>query len=115
MDKRAFASIDEIAEQEGDRIITVPQACDMLSVCRITLYKLIHAGDIPAFRLARGGRWKSRTQDLEEWLETNQAGGCDEEANCRLGAPGFRTRASSVARKPEATFITFPGQLFHPV
>jgi len=75
MDKRAFASINEITEQEGDRIISVPQACDMLSVCRTTLYKLIHTGDIPAFRLARGGRWKFRTQDLEEWLETKQARG----------------------------------------
>jgi len=75
MANRGTASIYDTTDREGDRIISVPQACDMLSVCRSTLYKLIHAGDIPAFRLARGGRWKFRTQDLEEWLETKQARG----------------------------------------
>lgn len=54
-------------------IISVREACKFLSVHRNTLYKLIREGEIPAFRLIRGGRWRFRKQDLEEWLHDRQA------------------------------------------
>lgn len=58
----------------GDReVMSVPEACSFLDVHRNTLYKLINEGEIPAFRLTRGGRWKFRRSDLEEWLEDRQA------------------------------------------
>ena len=53
--------------------MSVPQACNFLDVHRNTLYKLINEGEIPAFRLRTGGRWKFRRRDLEEWLEDRQA------------------------------------------
>jgi excisionase family DNA binding protein len=53
--------------------MSVPEACSFLDVHRNTLYKLINEGEIPAFRLTRGGRWKFRRRDLEEWLEDRQA------------------------------------------
>lgn len=58
---------------EGAEIISVREACRFLSVHRNTLYKLIREGEIPAFRLMRGSRWRFRKNDLEEWLEDRQA------------------------------------------
>jgi excisionase family DNA binding protein len=56
-------------------IITVEEACRFLGIHRNTLYKLIQAREIPAFRLARGGRWKFRRSELEQWLEDKLARG----------------------------------------
>ncbi len=54
-------------------IMSVTEACDFLAVHRNTLYKLITEGEIPAFRLTTGGRWKFRRGDLEDWLTDRQA------------------------------------------
>jgi excisionase family DNA binding protein len=54
-------------------IISLPEACKFLGVHRNTLYKLIEAGEIPAFRLMKGGRWKFRKKELEQWLEDKQS------------------------------------------
>ncbi len=74
---KAFALADSgpaAARLPEDRdIMSVPQACDFLNVHRNTLYKLINEGEIPAFRLTTGGRWKFRRRELEEWLEDRQA------------------------------------------
>ncbi len=64
----------EVPERLDDpEIISVRQACKLLNVHRNTLYKLIREGEIPAFRLIRGGRWRFRKQDLEDWLHDRQA------------------------------------------
>jgi len=57
----------------GGEIIAVREACRFLNVHRNTLYKLIREGEIPAFRLMRGSRWRFRKNELEEWLENRQA------------------------------------------
>jgi excisionase family DNA binding protein len=54
-------------------IISVPEACKFLGVHRNTIYKLIQAGEIPAFRMMTGGRWKFRKSELEQWLEDKQS------------------------------------------
>jgi excisionase family DNA binding protein len=54
-------------------ILSVPEACAFLAVHRNTLYKLIGEGEIPAFRLSTGGRWKFRRTDLEDWLADRKA------------------------------------------
>ena len=59
-------------ENESD-ILSVPEACRFLSVHRNRLYKLIRAGELPAFRLITGGHWRFRKGDLSEWLETRRA------------------------------------------
>jgi excisionase family DNA binding protein len=66
--------VQSLAENiEQVEIISVTQACRFLGVHRNTLYKLISEGEIPAFRLTTGGRWKFRKSELEEWLENRQA------------------------------------------
>ena len=75
----AFSNAVRKEERVGDRpaattdIISVPQACAFLGVHRNTLYKLITEGNLPAFRLTAGGRWKFRKSDLEDWVENRQA------------------------------------------
>lgn len=54
-------------------IISLPEACSFLGVHRNTLYRLIEVGEIPAFRLMKGGRWKFRKHELEQWLEDKQS------------------------------------------
>lgn len=54
-------------------IMSVPEACKFLGVHRNTLYKLIQEGEIPAFRMTRGGRWKFRRAELHQWLEDKQS------------------------------------------
>lgn len=63
---------EEIEAQVPKEVLSVPEACAFLGVYRNTLYKLIREGEIPAFRLITGGRWKFRKQDLEQWLEDRQ-------------------------------------------
>lgn len=54
-------------------MMSVAQACTFLAIHRNTLYKLISEGEIPAFRLTKGGRWKFRRTDLEDWLTDRKA------------------------------------------
>lgn len=55
-------------------IMSVNEASSFLSIHRNTLYRLIHSGEVPAFRLSRGGPWKFRKGDLFDWIEVKQAG-----------------------------------------
>ena len=59
-------------EESGSGIISLGEACRFLGVHRNTLYKLIQAQEIPAFRMTAGGPWKFRKRDLEQWLEDKQ-------------------------------------------
>jgi excisionase family DNA binding protein len=71
----ALRNSDAIAGPPGGEadILSVPEACKFLRVHRNTLYKLIRDGELPAFRLMQGGRWRFRKRDLEQWLEDCQA------------------------------------------
>ena len=53
-------------------VISAPEACELLSVHRNTLYRLIQSGQLPAFRLIPGGRWRFCRQELEQWIEDRQ-------------------------------------------
>ena len=48
------------------------EICDLLQVSQSTLYKLIRAGRIPAFRI--GSDWRFRRDVIERWM-TEQAMG----------------------------------------
>jgi excisionase family DNA binding protein len=66
-------NLDSVEEGTPADIISVPDACKFLGVHRNTLYKLIQAGELPAFRMMTGGRWKFRKKELEQWLEDKQS------------------------------------------
>jgi len=60
-------------DTEKTAIISVRDACKFLGVHRNTLYKLIQAGELPAFRMMTGGRWKFRKKELEQWVEDKES------------------------------------------
>ena len=61
------------ASNASNRIISVAEACELLGISRSTLYKLIRIGEIPAFKLSQGGRWRFEQRDLEVWLEDRKS------------------------------------------
>ena len=61
------------ADNASSKIISVAQACEMLGISRSTLYKLIRIGEVPAFKLSQGGRWRFEQRDLEVWLEDRKS------------------------------------------
>jgi excisionase family DNA binding protein len=69
----AFKENRASAPSRSSEIMSVTQASAFLAIHRNTLYKLITEGEIPAFRLTTGGRWKFRRSDLEDWLADRQA------------------------------------------
>lgn len=69
----ALSSLETTSSAPESDILSLPEACKFLRVHRNTLYKLIRDGELPAFRLMQGGRWRFRKRDLEQWLEDCQA------------------------------------------
>lgn len=60
-------------EAVTSEVIPVQEACAMLGISRGTLYRLIRVGEIPAFKLSKGGRWRFKRRDLESWLEDRKS------------------------------------------
>ena len=51
----------------NEKFLTVEEACYELHLGKSTLYKLIHAGDIPAVKL--GAKWLIRESDLGNYIQ----------------------------------------------
>ncbi len=51
--------------------LTTDEVLDILRVNARTLYRLIHAGGLPAVRVGR--QWRFRRSDLEQWLSRDRA------------------------------------------
>ena len=47
-------------------ILTTKEACSLLKTQRLTLYKLVKSGEIPAFRMGRA--WKFERTAIEAWI-----------------------------------------------
>lgn len=45
-----------MAEQEAPRFLTVAEVADLLRVSKMTVYRMVHSGDIPAVRVGRSFR-----------------------------------------------------------
>lgn len=50
-----------------DKSISIQEAAEILSVHRVTVYRLIRSGKLPAFRVGR--IWRIREKDLEKITE----------------------------------------------
>ena len=59
-------------------LMTIDEAARYLKVCRKTLYRWLRAGRLKGYRVGR--QWRLRRADLDRWLEENQAGESDREA-----------------------------------
>jgi excisionase family DNA binding protein len=47
-------------------VLTVNDLCDYLKVHPSTIYRLIKAGELPAFRI--GSDWRFNVEEIEQWL-----------------------------------------------
>jgi excisionase family DNA binding protein len=58
------------AALDSTEIIILSDLADYLQCHPSTLYQLVNAGKIPAFRL--GGEWRFRRSELDEWIARRQ-------------------------------------------
>ena len=56
---------------EVREVMDIREASEYLGVSRAGLYKYIHEGRIPAFKL--GNRWKFKKSVLDQWMEKQSA------------------------------------------
>jgi excisionase family DNA binding protein len=50
----------------GYELLTVKKVCELLQVHHTTVYRLIKAGKIPAFKI--GADWRFRKDLIERWM-----------------------------------------------
>lgn len=53
-------------KKRSDNIMTVPEVAEYLTMHKITVYKLIKAGIIPAFKI--GGQWRFKKSTIDSWI-----------------------------------------------
>lgn len=52
-------------------ILTLPQVASFLKVTERTIYRLVAAKKIPAFKV--GGTWRFSTADIQKWIAQQSA------------------------------------------
>jgi excisionase family DNA binding protein len=70
---RAFDLLnkEQQLERELDRLLTMDEAADILSVSKSTLRRLDKAGFVKCYRIGTGKHRRFRKKDLLEYLEKN--------------------------------------------
>lgn len=56
----------------ADKLITVRQLQELLGVDRVTIYRLLDAGQLPGFKV--GGQWRFSRAEIEAWLARQRGG-----------------------------------------
>ncbi len=77
-------------------ILTVREVAAYLRLHAVTVYRMAQSGDLPAFRVGRG--WRFKRDQIEEWLANHQT------ANSKTGLPAdgpgrARTERPRAARR----------------
>jgi excisionase family DNA binding protein len=52
------------------RLLTLPEAADLLQVSTRTLQRMIRRNDLPAFKV--GGQWRVRESQLTRWIRARE-------------------------------------------
>ncbi len=65
------------------RLLTLPEAAELLHVSTRTLQRMIRRRDLPAFKV--GGQWRLRESQLTEWIERRE----NSSAGLNKGDPDF--------------------------
>jgi excisionase family DNA binding protein len=55
---------------DGLRLLTLPEAADLLQVSTRTLQRMIRRNELPAFKV--GGQWRVRESQLTRWIEVRE-------------------------------------------
>jgi excisionase family DNA binding protein len=55
---------------QGFRLLTLPEAADLLQVSTRTLQRMIRRNELPAFKV--GGQWRVLESQLTRWIEARE-------------------------------------------
>jgi len=64
-------------------IMTLSQVAEYLLCHRITIYRLLWRGQIPAFQLR--SNWRFRLEEVDRWIDGRQVAPVEVEARQRMG------------------------------
>ena len=54
-----------------DKWETLEQIADYLQISTSSIYKMVQAGRIPAYKVGR--QWRFKKQEIDEWVESNKS------------------------------------------
>ena len=63
------------AEQEREKLLTVAEVAERLGVSRVTAYRLVQSGILPAYRVGpndAAGPLRVNARELDEWLDSRR-------------------------------------------
>jgi len=66
--KKDYFYYDESLEEVENEYLTPKEVMNLLYIGRNTFYKLVHSGELPAFRI--GKQWRIRHDDLYAFLKS---------------------------------------------
>ena len=58
-----------MANEDKGKFLTVAEVADIMRVSKMTVYRLVHAGDLPAVRVGRSFRVNERA--VSEYLDSS--------------------------------------------
>ena len=91
--------IARVRPMNNDALLTMNEVCGYLRVETRTVYRLIHAGRIPAIRV--GNLWRFRKSDIDAWLESPQP--VRTAAEPRAQAPAGSVAPAPASSRPRVT------------
>ncbi len=59
-------------KKEEIEVLTVEEVANLLKLSKITIYRLIKTGEIPAYKI--GASWRINKKDLELYIEAKKKG-----------------------------------------
>jgi excisionase family DNA binding protein len=70
----------------NDDVLTLAEVAAYLRVCRSTIYRLLKAGKIPAFKI--GSDWRFNREHIDEWRLKQEPGRIGESERTRKKEKG---------------------------
>ncbi len=57
-------------DEMADKLLTTRELQDLLQLDRVTIYRMVKDGEVPALRV--GGQWRFSAEAIDSWLKTSQ-------------------------------------------
>ena len=83
-------------EEPTPRLLTIEQVAELCQVSTKTVYRAIRSGALKACRLGRGGAYRVKPEEMENWIEA-----CSSAARTPPRSPA-RKRAGELAPRTRA-------------
>ena len=95
------------------KLLNVNELSQYLRVHRITIYKLLKSGELPAFKV--GKYWRVKVETLDQWrwgLERSAAGGASQRDRKIVDASAGQIVGSDEARAVRGSEVRAASRLF---